>query len=121
LETDLTTLAEIQSFIKEPQNLVHKSPVGILERRKGGNARNNPALQFPLILSPLGHPMRLTFFVSPYDLLNEKNKTSIPLTIENIIAKRLGQSVEVCNEASGHYKLPTSPLITITTSPNGKR
>jgi mediator of RNA polymerase II transcription subunit 1 len=65
--------------------------------------------------------MRLTFFVSPYDFLNDKNKTSIPLTIENITTKRLGQSVEVCNEASGHYKLPTSPLITITTSPNGKR
>jgi mediator of RNA polymerase II transcription subunit 1 len=39
LETDLTTLAEIQSFIKEPHNLVHKSHVGILERRKGGSVK----------------------------------------------------------------------------------
>jgi len=37
LEIDLMALAEIQSFIKEPHNLVHKSPVGILEKRKGGN------------------------------------------------------------------------------------
>ena len=36
LETDLTTLAGVQSFIKEPHNIVHKSPVGILEKRKGG-------------------------------------------------------------------------------------
>ncbi|XP_059471601.1 mediator of RNA polymerase II transcription subunit 1 [Neocloeon triangulifer] len=106
LETDLMNLAEIQSFIKEPHNLIHKSPVGILENRKGG------------------HPMRLTFFVSPYDLLDEKLKTSIPMTVENVISKRLGLSVEVCNEASAqfiHYKLPTNPLITITASSSGKR
>lgn len=36
LETDLTALASVQAFIKEPHNLVHKSPVGILEKRKGG-------------------------------------------------------------------------------------
>jgi len=65
--------------------------------------------------------MRLTFFVSPYDLLNEKSRTSIPLTIENVTLKHLGQSVEVCNEASGHYKLPVSSLITVTTSSSGKR
>jgi hypothetical protein len=36
LEADLGTLATLQSFIKEPFNLVHKSPVGILEKRRGG-------------------------------------------------------------------------------------
>lgn len=36
LEADLGTLATLQAFIKEPFNLVHKSPVGILEKRRGG-------------------------------------------------------------------------------------
>jgi hypothetical protein len=36
LEADLGTLATLQSFIKEPFNLVHKSPVGIVEKRRGG-------------------------------------------------------------------------------------
>jgi hypothetical protein len=36
LEADLGTLATLQSFIKEPFSLVHKSPVGILEKRRGG-------------------------------------------------------------------------------------
>lgn len=36
LETDLATLASLQTFIKEPFNLIHKSPVGALEKRKGG-------------------------------------------------------------------------------------
>lgn len=41
LEADLGTLATLQSFIKEPFNLVHKSPVGILEKRRGGMFLNN--------------------------------------------------------------------------------
>lgn len=41
LEADLGTLATLQSFIKEPFNLVHKSPVGILEKRRGGMFFNN--------------------------------------------------------------------------------
>lgn len=39
LEADLGTLAILQSFIKEPFNLVHKSPVGILEKRRGGMSK----------------------------------------------------------------------------------
>jgi len=38
--------------------------VGILEPRKGG------------------HPMKLTYFISPYNLLDLKAKTSLPLTVD---------------------------------------
>lgn len=37
LEADLATLSSLQSLIKEPFNLVHKSPVGVLQKRRGGN------------------------------------------------------------------------------------
>ena len=56
----------------DPNNLVHKSPVGILEPRKGGR------------------PMKLTYFISPYDLLDEKRKVSLPLSIDIIKEKKLG-------------------------------
>lgn len=36
LESDLSILAQLQTFMKEPFNLLHKSPVGILEKRRGG-------------------------------------------------------------------------------------
>ncbi|KAH6939635.1 hypothetical protein HPB50_020236 [Hyalomma asiaticum] len=104
LETDLSILSQLQSFMNEPSNLVHKSPVGILQPRKGG------------------HPMKLTFFISPYDLLDVDSKSSIPLTVEgkSILEKGLGHSVSVCIESSGSHKLQTTSLISVTNTPEGK-
>lgn len=103
LESDLTTLAQLQSFMKEPFNLLYKSPVGVLEKRKGG------------------HPMKLTYFVSPYDLLNIENCDIEPITVETIISKNLGYSVTVCMEGSATHKLQTTTLITVNRNSNGKR
>jgi len=55
LEADLGTLATLQSFIKEPFNLVHKSPVGILEKRRGGMFFNKETQSFDLTLLKLLH------------------------------------------------------------------
>lgn len=64
--------------------------------------------------------MRLTYFVSPYDLLDEKSHCSVPLTVEAVTGRTLGQSVEVCIEGSStNHKLPTMPLISITPAPPG--
>ncbi|XP_020295798.1 mediator of RNA polymerase II transcription subunit 1 [Pseudomyrmex gracilis] len=102
LETDLGVLAQLQTFMKEPFNLVHKSPVGILERRRGG------------------HPMKLTYFVSPYDLIDEETETSDILNPEIIIKRKIGYSVTVCMEGSTGNKLPTSSIIAVNRSPTGK-
>lgn len=103
LETDLNTLSQLQMFMKEPFNLIHKSPVGILEMRKGG------------------HPMKLTYFISPYDLLNVEKKDLDPINIDNITSKNLGYSVTVCMEGSAAHKLQTTNLITVNRNVNGKR
>ncbi|KAI4456845.1 mediator of rna polymerase ii transcription subunit 1 [Holotrichia oblita] len=102
LETDLSTLAQLQMFMKEPFNLLHKSPVGILEKRKGG------------------HPMKLTYFVSPYDLINAEKCELEPIMIEAVISKSLGYSVTVCMEGSAGQKLQTNTLITVNKNHNGK-
>ncbi|KAL3273025.1 hypothetical protein HHI36_014481 [Cryptolaemus montrouzieri] len=102
LESDLSTLAQLQSFMKEPFNLVYKSPVGILEKRKGG------------------HPMRLTYFVSPYDLIDVNKAELEPINIDLITSKNLGYSVTVCMEGSAAHKLQTTTLITVSRSMNGK-
>ncbi|XP_063975232.1 mediator of RNA polymerase II transcription subunit 1 [Diachasmimorpha longicaudata] len=102
LEADLGVLAQLQTFMKEPFNLVHKSPVGILERRKGG------------------HAMKLTYFVSPYDLIDLENRISDQLTPEAVITRKIGHSVTVCLEGSTAHKLPTTSILTVNRSATGK-
>ncbi|KAJ8972690.1 hypothetical protein NQ317_001711 [Molorchus minor] len=102
LETDLTTLAQLQMFMKESFSLIHKSPVGILEKRRGG------------------HPMKLTYFVSPYDLINVEKNDLDAISIETIINKKLGYSVTVCMDGSAAHKLQTDSLITVNRNINGK-
>ncbi|GLH15871.1 Mediator of RNA polymerase II transcription subunit 1 [Gryllus bimaculatus] len=184
LETDLGTLAQLQTVIKEPFNLVHKSPVGILEKRRGGDT-TNPRFKAPGAIhrarwlakaiyslkiymmqdeftlpqrekKSLGricifivtvyifqwyqapfatdapkndlaflkeldcHAMRLTYLVPPYELLDQKTRSAIPLSVDEVTTKNLGYSVMVCMEGSSSHKLQTSPLITVNRSPNGK-
>lgn len=103
LESDLNTLAQLQTFMKEPFNLLHKSPVGVLEKRKGG------------------HPMKLTYFVSPYDLIDTEKFELEPISVETVTSKNLGYSVTVCMEGSAAHKLQTTTIITVNRNHNGKR
>uniref|UniRef100_A0A8D8LNG0 Mediator of RNA polymerase II transcription subunit 1 n=1 Tax=Cacopsylla melanoneura TaxID=428564 RepID=A0A8D8LNG0_9HEMI len=99
LEADLITLASLQNNIKDPFFLIHKSPVGALHKRRGG------------------HAMMLTYFVSPYDLLDLKNKISKPLSTDSI---DIGYSVTVSMESSGVHKLQITTLVTVNVNPSGK-
>lgn len=103
LEQDLNLLYKITiNSTNEPNNLVHKSPIGILEPRKGGR------------------PMKLTYFISPYDLLDEKRKVSLPLSIDIITDKSLGYSLTVCLESSTTHKLQTVPLASVNKTADNK-
>ena len=94
LESDLSTLARLQSYVSEPVNIIHKTPVGVLEPRKGG------------------HAMKLTFFVSPYELIDRSSKTALPLNIETVTSRNLGYSANVCIESSNRcHKLQTAQLM----------
>ncbi|XP_067649152.1 mediator of RNA polymerase II transcription subunit 1-like [Haliotis asinina] len=95
LESDLNLLAQLQSSINGVGNYIHKSPLGILLPRKGGL------------------PMKLIYFVSPYDLLDKKSKSAHAMTVEAITEHGLGQSVTVCLEAATPNKLQTMPLMTV--------
>ncbi|KAG9510096.1 Mediator of RNA polymerase II transcription subunit 1 [Fragariocoptes setiger] len=102
LETDLSRLANFQSSINDCYNLLHKSPVGVLEPRKGGL------------------PVRLVYFLSPYDLIDTSKKGLINLTTNNIIDKNLGLSVSVGIESSSVHKLQTTTLISIRETQEGR-
>ncbi|KPJ15224.1 Mediator of RNA polymerase II transcription subunit 1 [Papilio machaon] len=109
LEEDLCTLRQLQSFIKDPWAQVHKSPIGFLQKRRGG------------------HAMRLTYFVSPYELL-DKEKGLQPLTTElltlgkpaassglaSLVAPShtpVGYSATILLEGSTANKLQLCPII----------
>ncbi|XP_044734754.1 mediator of RNA polymerase II transcription subunit 1 [Chrysoperla carnea] len=101
LETDLNTLGQLQTYMKEqPFNLLHKSPVGILEKRRGG------------------HAMKLTYLVSPYELIDTARGRADPLTVERVISRKLGYSATVCIEGSTAHKLPITPIISVNRNIN---
>lgn len=102
LETDLTNVFMFQNMYKDPQLLLLKSAVGILQTRRGG------------------HPMKLTYYVSPYDLIDSDSKTLTPLTIDLISSKNLGMSVTVNLEASAAKKLQTQPILVINKDSQGR-
>ncbi|KAJ6225072.1 hypothetical protein RDWZM_003617 [Blomia tropicalis] len=100
LEHDLGILAEVQkNNINDINNMIHKSPAGILEPRKGG------------------YPMKMTFFVTPSDLSDLKAKTSFPLTVNMILERNLGYSATVYIEESPNmHKLQNESLICVKMS-----
>ncbi|KAK2159431.1 hypothetical protein LSH36_153g01015 [Paralvinella palmiformis] len=93
LETDLNMLSKMQSTISSVANYIHKSPLGILQPRVGGL------------------PMQMTYFVGPYDLLCPETQSFCPMTVEAIIAKKIGYRVSVGVKPSSPHTLQTMPLI----------
>ncbi|XP_055854764.1 mediator of RNA polymerase II transcription subunit 1 isoform X2 [Episyrphus balteatus] len=96
METDLYSLYQAQNFANDAKAILTESSVGIALRRRGG------------------HPMRLTYFVSPYDLINLEMKSMIPLTVDLVTSKNLGMSVTVNLEASSANKLQILPTVSFT-------
>jgi mediator of RNA polymerase II transcription subunit 1 len=105
LETDLYTLydlAQLQAPMKDPQLLIMQSPVGMLQRRRGG------------------HAMRCTFLVPPYDLIDPEKKQLQPLTAALINSKKLGRFVTVNLEAAAANKLQTCCILNISKDQQGR-
>lgn len=103
LETDIHGLYMMHPIHRDPYSLLIESPVGILEPRRGG------------------HPMRLTYFVLPYQLLDTDKNTMMPLTVELVHLKHtIGMSVTVHLEASSANKLQIAPLMTVNRDQYGR-
>lgn len=56
--------------------------------------------------------MKLTYFVSPYDVLGAKQ----PVTVDYLNQNQLGSSVTICLEGSAAHKLQTVPIVTLSKS-----
>lgn len=64
----------------------------------------------------LGHPMKLIFFVSPYDLLDVENNTVMNLDKESL---DVGCYATVCIEAAPATNVQSTSLLSATRSATG--
>jgi len=122
LEEDLEVLANIQgtssSLKHDVASLVLRAPVGVLTSRVGGK------------------PLRLTYFVSPYDLLDAEKKEVIPWSLNSLTERKLGRRVAVTIEAippsaansilvgrvePNCHRMQHMALLTIKTNDTGKK
>ncbi|XP_067645869.1 mediator of RNA polymerase II transcription subunit 1 isoform X2 [Eurosta solidaginis] len=99
METDLYNIFQMQNFTKDSQQLVQASSVGLVLKRRGG------------------HPMKLIYFVSPYDLISVESKSLQQLTTDLITSKDIGFNVTVNLEASSANKLQILPIVSLTKDP----
>jgi len=101
LESDLYAMSKLQNYMQDLTGMVYKSPLGILQQRIGGQ------------------PLALTYFVSPYDLLNVKSQS--PAAAHNsIIEDNLGLSCTVGIDSSTNNKLPITALLSVTRNSDGE-
>ena len=97
LEHDLTLLASGQSWVTDINQLIHKTGLGMVHNRAGGV------------------PMKLRYFLPPYELLDIDNKTILPMNQETITNQNLGMCVTIALKSSkDQYLLPMSSLISST-------
>lgn len=87
LESDLSSMSKLQSFSHDVSGLVHKSPLGIVSPRVGGQS------------------LSLTWFISPYDLLSVQSAT-LASTLDKIAEKGVGLSCTVGIISATNRQLP---------------
>jgi len=97
LEHDLTLLASGQSWVTDINQLIHKTGLGMVHNRAGGI------------------PMKLRFFLPPYELLDLEQKTILPMNQSTITEKNLGFCATITLKPSRDpFLLPLSSLISST-------
>eukprot|EP00092_Neocalanus_flemingeri_P076564 GFUD01094984.1.p1 GENE.GFUD01094984.1~~GFUD01094984.1.p1 ORF type:complete len:1073 (+),score=247.31 GFUD01094984.1:71-3220(+) len=97
LEHDLTLLASGQSWVTDINQLIHKTGLGMVHNRAGGI------------------PMKLRFFLPPYELLDMEQQTILPMNQSTITTKNLGFCATITLRPSQDpFLLPLSSLISST-------
>ena len=103
LESDLLLIASTYSHVKDGEAVVMKSLLGLVLPRKGG------------------HPVKLTYFISPYEFLDVNSKITLPSDVDTIVEKKLGNVATICIQGSVSRKLQMSTTVSIMRGPDGKK
>lgn len=102
LESDLFRLFSLHKITKDTHALLLQSPIGVVQQRRGG------------------HPMRLNYFIPPYQLLDIETKSMKPLTVDLIHANSsIGLHATVHLEASSSNRLQVEPTLKLEDDGHG--
>lgn len=99
LEMDIFNMFQL-NFFPDVKAQVLQSPTGLVQKRRGG------------------HSMKLTYFLSPLELLDLQTKSIAPVTPELVHTKRVGHSVTINLEASVAHKLQIQSILNLSDPQN---
>lgn len=103
LEADLASISSSYSHIAEAETVIMKSLLGLLQPRKGG------------------HPVKLVYFISPYEFLDVTTKSMLTNDVNTVLSNKLGSAATIHIQASSSRKLQMSTTVNVTRTPDGKR
>lgn len=104
METDLAAMATTYSHETKADQIVMKHLLGHFQPRRGG------------------HPVKLTYYISPYEFIDKESKTCIPNDINEIVKRQIGTWATVCIQGSPgiNRKLQMNTTVTVHRNPEGK-
>lgn len=100
IEQDVWNMFQLNNYFPDVRSLVAKSPTGFVQQRRGG------------------HPMRLTYYLSPMELLDLQSQSMHTVTAEFIHKHKVGTSVTINLVASVAHKLQVQPILNVTDPQN---
>lgn len=100
VEQDVLSMYQLNSYFTDVQSLIMESPTGLVQARRGG------------------HPMRLTYFLAPAELLDLQAQRMQTASAELVLAEGLGRSVTINLVASVAHKLQIQPTLNVTDAQN---
>lgn len=100
IEQDVFNMFQLNNYFTDVRALIMQSPTGLVQQRRGG------------------HPMKLTYFISPMDLLDLQSQSMHTITAEFVHSKKVGVSVTINLVASVAHKLQIQPILNATDPQN---
>lgn len=104
METDLAAMASTYSHESKADQVIMKHLLGHFQGRRGG------------------HPVKLTYYISPYEFFDKETKSCIPNDINEIVKRQVGTSATVSIQGSPgiNRKLQMNTNVTVYRNPEGK-
>ena len=96
-------MASTYSHVTDGETVVMKSLIGLLQPRRGG------------------HPIKLTFYITPYEFLDVSTKGTFQTDVQTILERKLGVVATVSVQAYSSHKLQMNTTVSIMRTPDGKR
>lgn len=100
MEQDVFSMFQLSNYFTDVRALIMQSPTGLVQQRRGG------------------HPMKLTYFLTPLEMLSLQSQEMLTVTADYVHAKKVGLSVTINLTASVAHKLQIQPIMNVADPQN---